>query len=277
MDVTDLGSLLDAAATSAALDVARERGELLVAYQPIVRVHDRSIAGFEALMRWQHPERGLIPAAEFIPVAQQSGQIVWLGWHVMESAVRQLAAWNEQLGHDQLSLNVNLCVMQLGAVRFVADVDELLAMNGVTASQLTVEIPATELANPASLRKPISALRDLGVRIAMDDVGIAGAPIRVLDDLEFDTLKLDRTLVSAVAAGDRAARRLLLHLTSMAAERCLVTVAEGIEKPAELALLTELGCELAQGYALGHPLMAPQADALVRKMAHRSIMSLPAR
>jgi len=274
MSVTDLGRLLDAAATSAALDLARDNGELLVAYQPIVRVHDRSIAGFEALMRWQHPERGLIPAADFIPVAQQSGQIVWLGWHVMASAVQQLAAWNEELGHNQLSLNVNLCVMQLGAPCFVSDVDDLLHINGVSAGQLTLEIPATELANPSSLRKPISALRDLGLRIAMDDVGIKGAPIRVLDDLEFDTLKLDRTLVSAVAAGDASARRLLLHLTSMAAERCLVTVAEGIEKPAELALLTELGCELAQGYALGRPLMAPQADALVRKMAHRSIMSL---
>jgi EAL domain-containing protein (putative c-di-GMP-specific phosphodiesterase class I) len=277
MSMTDLGRLLNAAATSAALDLARDNGELLVAYQPIVRVHDRSIAGFEALMRWQHPDRGLIPAADFIPVAQQSGQIVWLGWHVMASAVRQLAAWNEQLGHNQLSLNVNLCVMQLGAPCFVTDVDDLLHINGVSAGQLTVEIPATELGNPSSLRKPISALRELGVRIAMDDVGIKGAPIRVLDDLEFDTLKLDRTLVSAVAAGDASARRLLLHLTSMAAERCLVTVAEGIEKPAELALLTELGCELAQGYALGRPLMAPQADALVRKMAHRSIMSLPSR
>ena len=266
MSITALGtSLLGAAATSAALDAALEQGEFRVAYQPILGVHDRSLAAFEAFVRWQHPERGLIPAADFVPIAEQSGQIVALGWFVARNALRQVAEWSEQLDR-RLGVHLNISAIQLIEQGFVAHLKDLLGAEGFDPTLVTVEIACHQLAHPASLRPVIAHVSDLGVRIALDDAGEDAAKFPLLDSIEFDTIKVDRSIVRAVTNRDRAASERLQRLTTIAAEHSLITVAEGIEMSEELDLMTDFGCELAQGYALGRPLVGTQADNYVRSL-----------
>lgn len=266
MSITALGtSLLGVAATSAALDAALTHGEFCVAYQPILRVHDRSLASFEAFVRWEHPERGLIPAAEFVPIAEQSGQILAIGWFVARAAVRQMARWTVAVQRP-LGVHLNVSAIQLIEPGFVSNLRDLLGSEGYDPSLVTVEVACHQLAHPASLRPVISLLSDTGVRIALDDAGEGDTTFPLLNSIGFDTIKVDRTIVRAVTNGDVDARLRLQKLTTIAAENSLITVAEGIERAEELELMTDLGCELAQGYALGRPLIGAQAENYIRSL-----------
>jgi EAL domain-containing protein (putative c-di-GMP-specific phosphodiesterase class I) len=266
MSITALGtSLLGAAATSAALDAALKHGEFRVAYQPILGVHDRSLAAFEAFVRWEHPDRGLIPAAEFVPIAEQSGQIVALGWFVARAALRQVGQWSNQLGRP-IGIHLNISAIQLIEPGFVNHLKELLASEGFDPALVTVEIACHQLAHPASLRPVITCVSDLGVRVALDDAGEDDSTFPLLESIEFDTIKVDRSIVRAVTNRDPAAGDRLQRLTTIAAEHSLITVAEGIEMAEELELMTDFGCELAQGYALGRPLIGAQADNYIRSL-----------
>ena len=269
MTLPDLSRLLDAANTSAALGVALTSGQLFVAYQPRVRLDDRSIEGFEAFVRWQHPERGRISAADFVSIAQQTGQIVEIGQFVFEQSLARAAVWNEITGLPQLSISVNCDVMQLTRARFVDDLDQLIRRNNLHPFQVIIELPSSMLGHMAALRNPIDQVRDLGARVALDDVSLNGVTTLALARLELDMLKIDRSLVHQVVHCDQRAIELVTELASLAAERSMLVVAEGIEDPNELNQLTDLGCDLAQGYFLGQPGLAAEADALVRLMAHR--------
>ena len=268
MPITALGtSLLGAAATSAALDAALENGEFRVAFQPILRVHDRALDGFEAFVRWQHPERGLIPAADFVPIAEQSGQIVALGWFVTRAALRQVATWTEQLGRP-LGVHLNLSAIQLIEPGFVSSLRDVIGSEGFDPALVTIEVACHQLAHPASLRPVLSWLSDLGVRVALDDAGEDDTTFLLLTSMTFDTIKVDRTIVRAVTNREPAAYRRMQKLTALAAENSIITVAEGIERAEELELMTDLGCELAQGYALGRPLIGEQAENYIRSLTH---------
>lgn len=269
MKLPDLTRLLDAANLSASLGAALTSGQFFVAYQPRVRLDDRSIEGFEAFVRWQHPERGRISAAEFVPLAQQTGQIVEIGQFVFEQSLARAHVWNEITGLPQLSISVNCDVLQITRPRFVAELEQLLHRNHLHPFQLVIELPSSMLGQVGALRGPIDRVRELGARVALDDVSLNGVTTLALARLELDMLKIDRSLVHQVVAGDSRAVDLVTELASLAAERSMVVVAEGIENPNELGQLTDLGCDLAQGYFLGEPAPAADADALVRRSVGR--------
>ena len=269
MTLPDLTRLLDAANMSAALGAALTSGQVFVAYQPRVRLDDRSIEGFEAFVRWQHPERGRISAADFVPLAQQTGQIVEIGSFVFEQSLACAALWNEITGLPQLSISVNCDVMQVTRPRFVSDLEQLIARNGLHPFQVIVELPSSMLGQVTALRNPIDQVRELGARVALDDVSLNGVTTLALARLELDMLKIDRSLVHQVVHGDARALELVTELASLAAERSMLVVAEGIENPNELSQLTDLGCDLAQGYFLGQPGPAAESEVLVRRLVNR--------
>ena len=270
MNLPDLSRLLDAANTSAALGTALHSGQFFVVYQPRVRLDDRSVEGFEAFVRWQHPDRGRVPAAEFVPIAQQTGQIVEIGAFVFEQSLQRAAVWNQITGVPQLSISINCDVLQLTRSRFIVDIHILISRNHLDPFQLIVELPSSMLGQVSALRQPIDALRELGARVALDDVSLNGVTTLALARLELDMLKIDRSLVHQVVQSDRRAVELVTELASLAAERGMLVVAEGIESPNELDLLTNLGCDLAQGYFLGQPATATESDTLVRRLNQRA-------
>lgn len=269
MKLPDLTRLLDAANLSASLGAALTSGQFFVAYQPRVRLDDRSIEGFEAFVRWQHPERGRISAAEFVPLAQQTGQIVEIGAFVFEQSIARGQVWNEITGLPQLSISVNCDVMQITRPRFVDELETLITRHQLHPFQVIVELPSSMLGQVTALRGPIDRVRDLGARVALDDVSLNGITTLALARLELDMLKIDRSLVHQVVNGDSRAVDLVTELASLAAERSMLVVAEGIENPNELGQLTDLGCDLAQGFFLGQPGLAAEADVLVRRLANR--------
>jgi EAL domain-containing protein (putative c-di-GMP-specific phosphodiesterase class I) len=269
MKLPDLTRLLDAANLSASLGAALTSGQFFVAYQPRVRLDDRSIEGFEAFVRWQHPERGRISAAEFVPLAQQTGQIVEIGAFVFEQSIARAQVWNEITGLPLLSISVNCDVMQITRPRFVDELETLITRNQLHPFQVIVELPSSMLGQVTALRGPIDRVRELGARVALDDVSLNGITTLALARLELDMLKIDRSLVHQVVNGDSRAVDLVTELASLAAERSMLVVAEGIENPNELGQLTDLGCDLAQGFFLGQPGLAAEADVLVRRLANR--------
>lgn len=269
MKLPDLTRLLDAANLSASLGAALTSGQFFVAYQPRVRLDDRSIEGFEAFVRWQHPERGRISAAEFVPLAQQTGQIVEIGQFVFEQSLARSTMWNQITGAPHLSISVNCDVLQITRPNFVGELEQLIHRNHLDPFQVIIELPSSMLGQVGALRGPIDRVRELGARVALDDVSLNGVTTLALARLELDMLKIDRSLVHQVVAGDSRAVDLVTELASLAAERSMVVVAEGIENPNELGQLTNLGCDLAQGFFLGEPAPAADADALVRRSVGR--------
>lgn len=270
MKLPDLTRLLDAANLSASLGAALTSGQFFVAYQPRVRLDDRSIEGFEAFVRWQHPEKGRISAADFVPLAQQTGQIVEIGAFVFEQSLARAQVWNQTTGVPQMSISVNCDVLQVTRPRFADELEQLISRNRLDPFQVIVELPCSMLGQVGALRGPIDRVRELGARVALDDVSLDGVTMLALARLELDMLKIDRSLVHQVVARDSRAIDLVTELASLAAERSMLVVAEGIENPNELGMLTDLGCDLAQGYFLGEPGQAAEADALVRRLASRA-------
>lgn len=241
---------------------AMEEGELTVVYQPIVLLRNRRIAGVEALVRWQHPERGIIPAAAFIPIADDSGLIVPLGDWVLREACRQLARWQGDIGADRgLTLTVNVTARQLLSPRFVESVRQAIDDAGIDASRLVLEIAEQALARSVTdtLRR-VREVRALGVRFAIDDFGSRSATLGDPADIPVDILKIDRTFISQLTRRpeDHAATRAIVALGRL---RQLRTVAAGIEQEDQLGELLRFRCEYGQGSLFSEPL---DADGILR-------------
>jgi diguanylate cyclase (GGDEF)-like protein len=228
------------------LRAALAEGEFRLHYQPRVRLSDGTTTGVEALVRWQHPVRGLLGPAEFIEVAEASGLIRDLGAWVLDTAVAQAAAWNATGNGVQMS--VNLSTRQLNDPDLVLLVTSALARYGVPASQVVLEITETALmVEPENASVTLQALSGLGMQIAVDDFGTGYASLTYLQRFPVHELKIDRSFVSAVvdSAADRAIVGACVHL---ARSMGLVSVAEGVETEEQRQVLVELGCSVAQGY-----------------------------
>jgi len=229
---------------------AVERDELELHYQPLVELHDERIIGFEALVRWHHPERGLMSPAEFIHIAEETGLIVPIGSWVLRAVCEQLALWPESI---QVSANVS--PVQL-APELVAEVDELLVRHRITPARLVLEITESLVLDPRT--KPIVAsLRELGVQLALDDFGTGYSSLGSLQRFPLDVLKLDRTLISSVSEGGGAA--VVRAAVELGQALGVSVIAEGIEGELQLGALRQLGCPLGQGFLFARPL--PLADA----------------
>jgi EAL domain-containing protein (putative c-di-GMP-specific phosphodiesterase class I) len=216
----------------------------------------------EALLRWQHPQLGLVAPGDFIPLAEESGLIVPIGRWVMQAACRQLQAWR-QAGLAPPRCAINLSARQFASPRLIDDLREALVLHGLEAGALAVEITEGQLmADPAAAEQTLQRLHAKGVAVAIDDFGTGYSSLAYLKRFTADTLKLDRSFVAGLPQGadDLAITEAVLAL----AQRLRMTVvAEGVETAAQLQVLKRLGCDMVQGYHLGRPMPAAQLAALL--------------
>jgi diguanylate cyclase (GGDEF)-like protein len=256
--------MVDRGALKTSLAVAVASGELRIEYQPVADLRTGKILGVEALVRWQHPTLGLLTPAEFIPLAEESGDIDDIGCWVLDTATRQVAGWRQTIDHrDSLWVAVNLSAFQLSNSHSLAAIQAILANPMVQADKVVLEVTETALA--ADVDTGIAALTTLkgfGVRIAIDDFGTGFSSLSTLAGLPVDILKIDRSLVSGQASGAQAVP-MLEGILGLADELSLTVIAEGIEEPEQLDLLRTLGCGIGQGYLLARPVPALALEALL--------------
>ena len=233
---------------------AIDRREFRVHYQPIVRVADRRIAGFEALARWQHPERGLVAPSEFIHLAEETGLVVPLGRAVLEEACKQAVAWQTSSSED-LTVSVNLSVKQFSQPDLVENVDGALRVSGLPARLLKLEVTESMvMENTDGAIAMLRRLKALGVHIVIDDFGTGYSSLSYLLRLPADTLKIDRSFVSGTGDAGRNVN-IVRTVVGLAYSLGLDVVAEGVETEQQMSLLADLGCPLAQGF-----LFSPAVD-----------------
>jgi EAL domain-containing protein (putative c-di-GMP-specific phosphodiesterase class I) len=251
--------------TENALRGALEHGELRVHYQPIFSLRDLRPIGVEALVRWQHPTRGLLAPSEFIDVAEDSGLIVPLGAWVLAESCRQVVEWNLDLPDDQqLSLSVNLSARQLSEPGLVETVRSTLEQAGIDPTIVDVWLEVTEtlvLRDPESAAARLTELRALGVRLAVDDFGTGYSSLSYLRRFPVSALKIDRAFVAGLGHSDED-EAIVLAMVRLAHALGIEVVAEGVESDIQLARLQEIGCDHAQGYLLQVPLPADQLTML---------------
>lgn len=244
----------------AALREAVERDELFVAYQPIMALSTGQVTATEALVRWRHPERGVVPPGEFIPVAEESGLIGKIGELVLRRACADVAARCAR-GH-RLTCHVNLSPAQAADPGLADRVAAIVDDTGLPADALVLELTESSLmeAGEEPLRV-LQAIRSLGVRIALDDFGTGHSSLARLRSFPVDGLKIDRSFVAALDDGDPSDALLVAGIVQMARALGLTVVAEGVETPAQVARLERMGCRYAQGFHLARP---GELDALDR-------------
>jgi diguanylate cyclase (GGDEF)-like protein/PAS domain S-box-containing protein len=234
---------------------AIERDQLILHSQPKVTFHDGALSGFEVLVRWRHPERGLLMPGAFLRIAEESGLVVPMGRWVLQRACAQSAAWLRD-GRGPARVAVNLSVRQLDDGGFVDEVARTLEETGLPARLLELEVTEGALMrDPNASARELSRLRALGVTIAVDDFGTGYSSLSYLQQLPIDALKVDRSFVSAMEA-TASTLPLVQAIVSMARALGLSVVAEGVETARQYELLRDLGCDEAQGYYIGRPVPA---------------------
>ncbi len=240
----------------AQLQHAVELGQLRLMYQPIVDLRNGVLAGVEALVRWQHPERGLVAPGEFIEIAEENGAILPIGRWVLREACREAGSWSDM--DPDTFLCVNVSAREIQQPGFVEAVQEALAEAGMAAARLSLEITETALlkATPSTVAT-LEALRDLGVSIVIDDFGTGYFSLSHLRQFPVDVLKIASEFVQ-VPDTDSKTAALAGAIVAMGKSLGIKTVAEGIETPEQAARMNELGCAYGQGYFFAKPLAADQ-------------------
>ena len=253
---------------------ALDRGELEIEYQPQFDIQSRRMFGVEALLRWQHPERGRIAPDGFIPLAEDSGLIVPIGRWVLEQACRQAMAWQRQ-GAPELRIAVNLSPVQCRDPALAGQVADILEASGLPARQLELEITERVLlaATEANL-ETLGKLKRLGVRISLDDFGTGHSSLGYLRRFPFDEIKLDRSFVGALQH-DPSAHAILRAFLSLGRSLGLDSIAEGVESAEQLAVLDAEGCRLAQGFYFSPPVHPREIDAMIAALATASESHFP--
>ena len=238
------------------LRVALERGEFVLHYQPIVDLATGRIVKVEALVRWQHPTRGLIPPGRFVPLAEENGLIVRLGYWVLEEACRQARAW--QLAGTPVVVAVNLTAREFQRATLIDEVAAAVNKVGLAPTWLRLEITESFAMRDADATiATLTALRQLGVKIAIDDFGTGYSSLAYLKRLPVDALKIDKSFIDDLAA-DTADAAIVEVIIALAHTLGLIVVAEGVETAQQAERLRALGCDLAQGYHFARPLPAEQ-------------------
>ena len=234
---------------------ALERGELRVHYQPIVELSSSKILGVEALVRWEHRERGLVPPSEFIPLAEETGLVVPLGHWVLDEACRALSTLPERI-----TLSVNLSGRQLLQPEFCSELKEMLARCRIDPSRLRLELTESMLiGNGAAAIAALTQLRGTGVRLCIDDFGTGYSSLSYLHELPIDSLKIDRSFVGAMGDDERKIK-IVQSILVLGKALGIDVVAEGVETQEQADLLRRLGCERAQGYFFARPLPLEQLN-----------------
>ena len=230
---------------------AVDRRELRVAYQPIVRLEDGTVAGFEALLRWDHPRRGTIPPADFIPIAESSGLIVQLGLFAMQQAAEDLYSWQKQLGDVPLFMSVNLSSRQFIRRDLVGDVRSIIARANIKPRCFRLELTeSVVMDNPEQSAHVLAKLKQLGIGLSLDDFGTGYSSLSYLTRFPFDTIKIDKTFLNDPSSKGNV---LLKSMITMAHDLGLSVVAEGVGDEQEASQLRKMGCEYGQSFYFGAP------------------------
>ncbi|HEV7526193.1 MAG TPA: GGDEF domain-containing phosphodiesterase, partial [Acidimicrobiia bacterium] len=240
---------------------AIEQRELVVYYQPKIDLRTGRADGVEALVRWQHPTRGLLGPAEFLPVVESTHLIKPLTLYVLDESLRQAREWSD--GGDHIRMAVNLAAAYAGDPRLPTQVAELLARHDIAPDQLEIELTETAvLDDPTRAKNVLEALSLLGVRLSVDDFGTGYASIAYLTGLPITTLKIDQSFILDLAApGNLAVTRYSIELARTLG---LTTIAEGVEDEANLRILEDLGCDEAQGFFFARPTPPEDCIAWIR-------------
>jgi EAL domain-containing protein (putative c-di-GMP-specific phosphodiesterase class I) len=248
--------------------------QLIVHYQPIVSALDQHIRGFEALVRWNHPERGLIPPGEFISVAEGSELIVLLGRWVLRESCRQMAEWQKNLAPDPaLMINVNVSARQLSDSRLVEDVEFALAESGLAPESLTLEMTESSImGNPEETLATLDRLKAMNVRLEIDDFGTGYSSLSRLQRLPFDSLKIDRSFLRELSGGN-GNLDIIKAIMQLAHSLRLEVTAEGVETKEQLSTLRQLDCNYIQGFLFSKPVDAVEAESLYRTTRESGIIS----
>ena len=250
----------------AELQRAVEQHEFVVHYQPVVRLETGAVEAVEALVRWQHPERGLLAPAAFLDEAEATGHILFIDNWVMHEACRQVKAWQTSVpGAAGLSACVNLSASQLRHPGLAGSVAEALRASGLRPQDLVVELTEGSLVHDMeAAATELQQLRELGVRIALDDFGTGYSSMSHLLRFPVDIIKIDRSFVSAMDDGGQGSD-LAAALVTLGRTMGLQMVGEGIEEPHQLGLLRSVHCELGQGYLFAKPLDADQLGEILSR------------
>jgi diguanylate cyclase (GGDEF)-like protein len=254
---------------------ALDNGEFRVVYQPIMRLEDLRVIGVEALVRWDHPTRGVVSPAEFIPAAERTGLIVPLGRFVLRETCRQTAAWLAEFGPEALQKSgPNVSAQQLHDPDFVADVTAALADHGLPCERLVLEVTESAVLRGQQVSRTLQKLDAMGIRLALDDFGTGESSLSLLRAFPAAIVKLDKSFVDGIEIDDgpddaRARQAVARAVIQMAHALGLDTVAEGVENAGQAAVLRELGYTLGQGYHLAEPMTA---EGMSRLLASQQAM-----
>ncbi len=245
------------------LRTAIDAQQFCLFYQPEFDAGGEHLDGFEALIRWKHPERGVLAPGQFIPLAEETGLIVPLGRWVLNEALRQAAQWSR--AHERarpLNISVNVSSVQLKTPTIVADVAAALRASKIDPEQVVLEVTESSFIESSEATvKTLHALKQLGVRLAIDDFGTGFASISNLQSMPIDILKVDKSFIASDGDGGRS--DLLEAIINIGRVLSLVTIVEGIEEPSQLMAAKELGCDLTQGYLLGRPVPSEEAELMI--------------
>jgi diguanylate cyclase (GGDEF)-like protein/PAS domain S-box-containing protein len=256
------------------LRVALEKGQLHLAYQPCVDASSEEVTGFEALIRWSHPERGPVSPAEFIPLAEEIGLINEIGEWVLRTACAEAAKWPQHI-----TVAVNLSPLQFKSHALPTMVRMVLSDTGLPAQRLELEITeGVFLSNDDHVHEMIAALKAIGLKLALDDFGTGYSSLSYLQRVPFDKIKIDRSFVTGASDLEGRNAALIRAMVGLASDLHMQTTAEGVETQDELALVRNLGCSLVQGYIFGRPMPAEEAAELAAKgSAALPVSPFPAR
>ncbi|MCF8478064.1 MAG: EAL domain-containing protein, partial [Pseudolabrys sp.] len=246
---------------------AIERQEIKVLFQPIVRLEDRAIAGFEALARWDHPKMGRLSPAEFISIAEEIGLIVDLGLFVLDHTARQLAGWQAAMpkGREPVFASVNVSSRQLLRHDLIQDLRGVLGRTALARGTLKLEITESlVMENPEHAAQMLTRIKELGAGLSLDDFGTGHSSLAYLQRFPFDTIKIDQSFVRTTTRGTRPV--ILRSIIALAHDLGMEVVAEGAETDSDAVELYQMGCEYAQGFAFGEPMTSEAAkDLLIGK------------
>ena len=243
---------------------AMENQELVIYYQPKVNLRTGQVVGVEALLRWLHPERGLVPPLEFIPIAEETGLIIPIGYWVLQKACVQMRKWQDE-GMNELSIAVNISPRQFRDKHLIQNVSDILKETGLLAQYLEIEVTETVMQNIQETSMLLQELKALGVQISIDDFGTGYSSLSYLKHLPIDYLKIDKSFVNDISTSSKD-EAIIQTIVDMGHHMKINVVAEGIENEQQLQCLVKLQCNVGQGYYFSKPLPAEQVVHLFRQI-----------
>jgi diguanylate cyclase (GGDEF)-like protein len=251
------------------LRFALKRGELAMHYQPIISVDSNNLVGFEALIRWHHPERGLISPVEFIPIAEDTGLIIEIGEWLLKEACQQLQTWRQQFASipkiNSLKMSINLAIQQLQEPDFINKLDQILLETGLDGSSLRLEITESVLIEPeGNIQNTLRKIKNRNIKLSIDDFGTGYSSLSYLRRFPIDNLKIDRSFIHQMNFDSENFEIVRLIIT-LAKTLGMKTISEGVETSLQLNQLKGLGCEFAQGYLFSIPLAPKEIESMLVK------------